>query len=93
MTIDAIGAQGAIAEAILRRGGDYLLALEANRPATLKDVAAFFADPPPGAVDTFEATDGDHGRIAIRGTRSATTWPGCSRTGATRARSPSRAWP
>jgi predicted transposase YbfD/YdcC len=66
VTIDAIGAQGAIAEVILRRGGDYLLALEANRPATLKDVAAFFAEPPPGAVDTFEATDGDHGRIAIR---------------------------
>jgi predicted transposase YbfD/YdcC len=66
VTIDAIGAQGATAEVILRRGGDYLLALEANRPATLKDVAAFFAEPPPGAVDTFEATDGDHGRIAIR---------------------------
>jgi predicted transposase YbfD/YdcC len=66
VTIDAIGAQGAIAEAILRRGGDYLLALKANRPATLKDVEAFFAEPPPGAVDTFEATDGDHGRIAIR---------------------------
>src|SRR3954451_18263484 len=64
--IDAIGAQGAIAEVILRRGGDYLLALKANRPATLKEVAAFFAEPPPGAVDTFEATDGDHGRIAIR---------------------------
>jgi len=66
VTIDAIGAQGAIAEVILRRGGDYLLALKANRPATLKDVAAFFAEPPPAAVDTFEATDGDHGRIAIR---------------------------
>src|SRR4051812_15512356 len=65
VTIDAIGAQGAIAEVILRRGGDYLLALKANRPATLKEVAAFFAEPPPGAVDTFEATDGDHGRIAI----------------------------
>src|SRR4051794_24375857 len=66
VTIDAIGAQGALAEVILRRGGDYLPALKANRPATLKDVAAFLAEPPPGAVDTFEAADGDHGRIAIR---------------------------
>jgi predicted transposase YbfD/YdcC len=66
VTIDAIGAQGAIAEAVLKRGGDYLLALKANRPATFKDVEAFFAAPPPGAVDTFETTDGDHGRIELR---------------------------
>ena len=34
VTIDAIGTQSAIAEKILERGGDYLLALKANRPAT-----------------------------------------------------------
>jgi predicted transposase YbfD/YdcC len=34
VTIDAIGTQSAIAETILRRGGDHLLALKANRPAT-----------------------------------------------------------
>src|SRR4051812_4765930 len=66
VTIDAIGTQSAIAETILRRGGDYLLALKANRPATFEDVEAFFADPPPGAVDTFETTDGGHGRIEVR---------------------------
>jgi predicted transposase YbfD/YdcC len=66
VTIDAIGTQGAIAEAILARGGDYRLALKANRPATLADVAAFFADPPPGMVETRETTDGDHGRIEVR---------------------------
>ena len=49
VTIDAIGTQHEIATAILGRGGDYLLALKANRPATFKDVAAFFVDPPPGA--------------------------------------------
>jgi hypothetical protein len=51
---------------ILRRGGDYLLALKENRPATFEDVEAFFADPPPGSLDTFETTDGDHGRIEVR---------------------------
>jgi predicted transposase YbfD/YdcC len=66
VTIDAIGTQSAIAETILRRGGDYLLALKANRPATFEDVEAFFADPPPGSLDTFETTDGGHGRIEVR---------------------------
>jgi predicted transposase YbfD/YdcC len=66
VTIDAIGTQTEIAATILERGGDYLLALKANRPATLKDVEDFFADPPPDAPDTFEATDGGHGRIESR---------------------------
>ena len=66
VTIDAIGTQSAIAETILRRGGDYLLALKENRPATFADVEAFFADPPPGSLDTFETTDGGHGRIEVR---------------------------
>jgi predicted transposase YbfD/YdcC len=66
VTIDAIGTQREIATAILRRGGDYLLALKENRPATFEEVEAFFADPPPGSLDTFETTDGGHGRIEVR---------------------------
>ena len=66
VTIDAIGAQVEIARTILECGGDYLLALKANRPATFKDVEAFFADPPPDVPDTCETTDGDHGRIEVR---------------------------
>jgi predicted transposase YbfD/YdcC len=66
VTIDAIGTQGAIAETILARGGGDLLALKANRPATLADVEAFFRDPPPGAIAGHATTDGDHGRIEVR---------------------------
>ena len=66
VTIDAIGTRNEIGRIILARGGDYLLALKANRPATLTDVEAFFADPPPGATDGFETVDGDHGRIETR---------------------------
>ena len=66
VTIDAIGTQSEIATAILARGGDYLLALKANRPATFKDVEAFFADPPPDRVETCTMTKGDHGRIETR---------------------------
>ena len=66
VTIDAIGTQSTIAATILRRGGDYLLGLKANRPAMFAEVAAFFADPPPGMLDTCTTTDGDHGRIERR---------------------------
>src|SRR5690606_19333617 len=34
VTIDAIGTQTGIAQAIVAKGADYLLALKANRPAT-----------------------------------------------------------
>ena len=67
VTIDAIGTQAAIAETIVRKGGDYLLALKGNRPATHKDVEAFFADPPPGMTeDPVETVDNDHGRLEHR---------------------------
>jgi predicted transposase YbfD/YdcC len=66
VTIDAMGTQRTVAETIQARGGDYLLALKANRPATHAEVATFFADPPPGMVQTHQTTDGDHGRIEIR---------------------------
>lgn len=66
VTIDAIGTQAKIAETIVRRGGDYLLALKANRPLLYSDVEAFFADPQAGPLDHFETTDADHGRIELR---------------------------
>ena len=67
VTIDAIGTQTAIAETILRRGGDYLLALKANRPTLHADVAAFFANPPADMIIS-DATvaECDHGRIEQR---------------------------
>lgn len=67
VTIDAMGTQSAIAEAIVAKGGDYLLALKANRPATHEDVARFFADPPADMIsEPFEMVGKDHGRIEIR---------------------------
>lgn len=64
VTIAAIGTRRAVAEAIRARGGDYLLALKANRPLTHAEVAAFFADPPREVpVQAHQTTDGDHGRI------------------------------
>ena len=57
---------GRIATAILRRRSDYLLALKENGPATFGRFEAFFADPPPGSLDTLQTIDSNHGRIEVR---------------------------
>ena len=44
VTIDAIGCQKDIATCIRKRGGDYLLQVKGNQPATLNDLSTFFAD-------------------------------------------------
>lgn len=65
VTGDAAHAQAETAALVLQRGGDYLFALKANRPAMLREVEAFFADPPQ-PLTVFETTDADHGRIETR---------------------------
>jgi predicted transposase YbfD/YdcC len=65
VTGDAVHAQAETAQTVLDRGGDYLFALKANRPAMLREVAAFFADPPE-PLEACLTTDADHGRIETR---------------------------
>jgi predicted transposase YbfD/YdcC len=66
VTIDAIGCQREIAQAIRSRGADYLLALKDNWPTLAAEVRLFFEREPAEAFDTHAATDGDHGRIEVR---------------------------
>lgn len=66
VTGDAAHCQSETAAVVLARGGDYLFALKGNRPAMQREVAAFFADPPPGALARSETTDADHGRVEVR---------------------------
>ena len=67
VTIDAMGTQTAIAEKIIQRGGDYLLALKGNQPLLHQDAIDFFADPPADMLQpAHHTTDGDHGRIEER---------------------------
>lgn len=66
VTIDAIGTQRTIAQTIRQRGGDYLLSLKENWPATYREIENYFADPTPGALQSVETTDGEHGRIEVR---------------------------
>ncbi len=71
VTIDAPGCQTAIAEQIVQRGGQYVLALKGNQPTMLAEVQALFADArsalQPGYGMTRATTvEKDHGRIELR---------------------------
>ena len=66
VTIDAMGTQTRIAQAILDRGGDYLLALKDNQTSLHDEVRRYLDDPSAKHHSHFETTDGDHGRIEVR---------------------------
>ncbi len=66
VTIDAMGCQTKIAEKIIERGGDYLLAVKDNQPSLHDEVPRYFEDPAKARIDRLETTDGDHGRIEVR---------------------------
>jgi predicted transposase YbfD/YdcC len=74
VTIDALGCQKVVAQKILARGGDYVLALKSNQP-TLYDHARALLDEAilewrDGKVglkhETYQEVEGDHGRIETR---------------------------
>lgn len=71
VTIDAMGCQKEIAREIVEQGADYVLALKGNQATLRKDVELFFED----AVlcdfediphESYETTDGEHGRVDVR---------------------------
>jgi predicted transposase YbfD/YdcC len=71
VTIDAMGTQTAIAERIIQRGGQYVLALKENHPTMASEVAALFADAraahqPAYGMQADQVTTKDHGRIETR---------------------------
>lgn len=66
VTGDAIHCQTETARLVAERGGDWLFALKANRPAMLEEVAALFADPKAARFETHATVDADHGRIETR---------------------------
>lgn len=74
VTIDAMGCQTAIAQAVIDRGGDYVLALKENQPTLHKAVATYFAearatafrDVPDDRHDYQRTVDGGHGRVEVR---------------------------
>ena len=71
VTIDALGCQTAIAEQIVRQGGNYILALKGNQPGMLADVAALFADARTAlqaeyGLTSARSVDVAHGRVETR---------------------------
>ena len=71
LTIDAMGCQKEIANAIVDRGADYVLALKANQPSLYEDVQLLFeqagATNFQGVAHDFQQTiNKGHGRIEIR---------------------------
>lgn len=66
VTIDAMGTQTKIAQAILDRGGEYLLAVKDNQASLHDEIRRYLDDPAASIHSRIETTDGDHGRIAVR---------------------------
>lgn len=64
VTIDAMGCQRDIAQKILRRGGDYVLAVKGNQGLLLDGIEDSFRMLPP--VDSANMNDFGHGRIEHR---------------------------
>ena len=71
VTIDAIGCQTEIAQQIVERGGDYLLAVKDNQGKLADALREFFAEADAGGFGTlpvsqYEMVEKDHGRIETR---------------------------
>ena len=71
ITIDAMGCQKNIAEIIIKKEADYVFALKANHENLFKEVTAAFAKAESNnfqdaALDYYETTTKDHGRLEIR---------------------------
>ncbi len=73
VTIDAIGCQRAVAQKIVDKKADYVLALKGNQSSLQEDVKLFVAeqkacDFKDTVVSRDETVDADHGRIETRTT-------------------------
>jgi len=88
VTIDAAGTQTEVAEKIVDKGGDYLLALKANQPTLHASVQTYFEERCDGQLlDSFETHERAHGRDETRrawvsntviSLESASRWKGLS---------------
>src|ERR1035438_8332315 len=71
VTIDAMGCQRAIAQKIVDKKADYILALKGNQGSLREDVELFAAEQKANdfkdtTVSRHQTVDGDHGRIETR---------------------------
>jgi predicted transposase YbfD/YdcC len=66
VSIDAMGCNPGIAQAILDAKADYLLAVKDNQPILHADIKSYFETAPSGEVEQVETVGKDHGRIEVR---------------------------
>lgn len=67
VTIDAMGCQKSVAQAIVRERADYVLALKENHPQLHEDVSLWLHDcDAQGDVKQVQSLEKDHGRIETR---------------------------
>jgi predicted transposase YbfD/YdcC len=66
VSIDAMGCQKAIAHQILDKQADYVFSLKGNHSLLHDQIKMFFQDNRDAVCDSYESTDGDHGRIEVR---------------------------
>jgi predicted transposase YbfD/YdcC len=71
VTIDAMGCQKEIVKQIVDQEADYVISLKGNQGTLHKEVELFLQDAKENgfkdlSYDTYETTDGEHGRIEIR---------------------------
>jgi predicted transposase YbfD/YdcC len=71
VTLDAMGCQKAIAEQIVERGGEYVLALKGNQSTLAEAVEELFTDADAAdyagwPMDFYETTERGHGRVETR---------------------------
>ncbi len=67
VSIDAMGCQKTIAQAIVDAGGDYVLTLKDNHPTLCEDVRLWLdTEVACGRLPVLETVEKDHGRIEIR---------------------------
>lgn len=84
VSIDAMGCQKTIADKIVAKGGDYLLAVKGNQPGLLQSIQDAFLDRKDDAV-RHEWVEKSHGRIVSQiasvlpadGIVDKTSWPNC----------------
>jgi predicted transposase YbfD/YdcC len=66
VSIDAMGCNPEIAQAILDADADYLLAVKDNQPTLHAEAKAYFDTAPAAEIDVSESLDKGHGRLEIR---------------------------
>ena len=66
VSIDAMGCNPTIAQAIVDAGADYLLAVKDNQPTLHAEAESYFATAPAEELKTAETLDKGHGRLEVR---------------------------